>query len=119
MEKFIALEKARKIVQISFSYIKRLDKYDPLRNQASRSAISVVSNLAEGNERTGKDRNQLFKISKGSLSELKEQLLIMFYEKGFDHDLLDRIEELHKILYSLSRSQSQSQSQKTKTEAEK
>ena len=103
---FIALKKARLLVSDAFNYITKLDKFDPLRNQASRSAISIVSNIAEGNERRGKDRQQLFRIAKGSLAELNEQLLLVPVPET--HAIYNKINELHKILYSLSQSPSQS-----------
>ena len=43
---FDTLDLARTVVSNSFIRIMKLDKFDPLRNQAARSAISVVSDLA-------------------------------------------------------------------------
>lgn len=112
MTEFIALQKARSIVKRCFDDIRKLDKFDPLRNQASRSAVSVVSNLAEGNERQGKDRNHLFVIAKGSLAELNEQMILIITHNRqstfTDAKLFEDIQELHKIIYSLSRSPSPS-----------
>ena len=46
-----------------------------LRDQMRRAAISVCSNLAEGDARqTGKESVQFFFIAKGSLAELSAQL---------------------------------------------
>lgn len=48
-----------------------------LRDQIRRSAVSVPSNLAEGEERnTNKESIQFFYIAKGSLGELRTQLQI-------------------------------------------
>jgi four helix bundle protein len=48
-----------------------------LRDQIRRSAISVVSNLAEGDERdTDKESVRFFYIAKGSLAELRTQIEI-------------------------------------------
>lgn len=48
-----------------------------LRDQIRRAAISVPSNIAEGDERdTDKDGVRLFYIAKGSLAELRTQLEI-------------------------------------------
>jgi four helix bundle protein len=48
-----------------------------LRDQIRRAAISVPSNIAEGDERdTDKDSVRCFFIAKGSLAELRTQLEI-------------------------------------------
>ena len=49
------------------------------KDQIRRSAISVPSNIAEGDEReTDKDGVRFFFIAKGSLAELSTQLQIAF-----------------------------------------
>jgi len=54
-----------------------------LRDQMRRSAVSVPSNLAEGDERdTDKDSIRFFYIAKGSLAEVRTQLQIAF-EVGY------------------------------------
>jgi four helix bundle protein len=48
-----------------------------LRDQLRRAAVSVPSNIAEGDERdTDKDSVRFFYIAKGSLAELRTQLEI-------------------------------------------
>lgn len=48
-----------------------------LRDQIRRAAVSVPSNIAEGDERdTDKDGIRCFHIAKGSLAELRTQLEI-------------------------------------------
>lgn len=48
-----------------------------LVSQIRRSALSVVSNIAEGFSRRGeKDKRQFYYISLGSLTELQTQLLL-------------------------------------------
>jgi len=48
-----------------------------LRDQLRRAAVSVPSNIAEGDERdTDKDSIRCFYIAKGSLAELRTQLEI-------------------------------------------
>jgi four helix bundle protein len=48
-----------------------------LRDQIRRSAVSIASNLAEGDERnTDKEEIRFFHIAKGSLAELRTQVLI-------------------------------------------
>lgn len=54
-----------------------LSKDFGMRDQLCRSAVSIASNLAEGDERdTDKDAVRFFFIAKGSLAELRTQLLI-------------------------------------------
>ena len=54
-----------------------------LRDQARRSAVSIASNLAEGDERdTDKEAVRFFYIAKGSLAELRTQIGIA-YEIGY------------------------------------
>jgi four helix bundle protein len=54
-----------------------------LRDQIRRSAISIPSNIAEGNERgSDKESIRFFSIALGSLAELRTQLCIA-YEIGY------------------------------------
>jgi len=54
-----------------------LSKDFSLRDQIRRAAISVPSNIAEGDERdTDKDSVRFFYMAKGSLAELRTQLEI-------------------------------------------
>ena len=54
-----------------------------LRDQIRRSAVSIASNLAEGDERdTDKESVRFFFIAKGSLAELRTQAQIA-YEVGY------------------------------------
>ena len=55
----------------------------PLRDQIRRSAISIPSNVAEGDERgTNRDAVRFLFIAKGSLAELQTQLEIA-HEIGY------------------------------------
>jgi four helix bundle protein len=54
-----------------------------LRDQLRRSAVSIASNLEEGDERdTDKESVRYFFIAKGSVAELRTQLQIA-YETGY------------------------------------
>jgi four helix bundle protein len=54
-----------------------------LRDQVRRSAVSIASNLAEGDERdTDRESVRFFYIAKGSLAELRTQIEIA-YEIGY------------------------------------
>lgn len=69
------------IYRISNSEMKSVDF--GLRDQVRRSAVSVASNLAEGDERdTDKESVRYFFIAKGSVAELRTQLQIA-HESGY------------------------------------
>jgi len=74
--------------------------------QIRRAAVSVSSNIAEGQaRRTNKDFIQFLYIAKGGLAELDTQLTIsheLGYLKKNKYDmLLNRIDELQRMLFSL------------------
>jgi four helix bundle protein len=64
-----------------------------LRDQIRRSAVSVVSNIAEGDERNSdKEAVRFFYVAKGSLAELRTQLEIAFeiaYLEKQDYKIID------------------------------
>jgi len=74
--------------------------------QIRRAAVSVPSNIAEGQaRRTSKDFIQFLYISKGSLAELDTQLTLS-QELGFITDnspasLLENIDELQRMIFTL------------------
>ena len=80
-----------------------------LRDQIRRSAVSVASNLAEGDERgTDKESVRFFYIAKGSLAELRTQLQIAFETGSLDKTFYETVEAdcetLGKMIGSLIRS---------------
>jgi four helix bundle protein len=82
-----------------------------LCDQIRRAAVSIPSNVAEGDERgTNKDAIRFFYIAKGSLAELQTQLEIA-HEIGYiDRTALDAFNEdctqLAKMLGSLIKARS-------------
>jgi len=64
-----------------------------LRDQIRRSAVSVGSNLAEGDERdTDKESVRFFYIAKGSLAELRTQIEIAYaigYMEKHDYESIE------------------------------
>ena len=83
-----------------------------LRDQIRRSAVSVPSNLAEGDERdTNKEAIRFFYISKGSLAELRTQIQIAFeidYVKEEEFcDIDDECRVLGKMIGSLIKARKQ------------
>jgi four helix bundle protein len=80
-----------------------LSKDFSLRDQIRRSAVSIASNIAEGDERdTDKESVRFFFIAKGSLAELKTQIEIAFEIGYLPEDdyfqLEERSEELGKMI---------------------
>jgi len=64
----------------------KLSKDFGLRDQMRRSAVSVPSNIAEGDERdTDRESVRFFYVAKGSLAELRTQLQIA-HEIGYLDD---------------------------------
>ena len=95
IEDLLIWQEARVLVKGIFVLTnqERFSKEFALKDQIKRSAISVMSNIAEGFGRGGnKEFVQFLYIASGSLSELKTQLYI-----SFDFNLLSE-EDLNKFL---------------------
>ena len=76
------------------------------KEQITRSALSIPSNIAEGYERhSARSRIQFLKIAKGSCGELWTQLLIArevkFIEDTMCRQMEDEAKALSKMLYRL------------------
>ena len=74
-----------------------------MRDQIRRSAISIASNLAEGDERgTDKESIRFFYIAKGSLAELRTQVQIAheigYLERKLYETLENECNELGKMI---------------------
>ncbi len=82
------------------------------KDQIRRAAVSIPSNIAEGDERgSNKDAVRFFYIAKGSLAELQTQIEIAF-EIGYLSDkimkeLYDSSQTIGKMLGSLIKARSQ------------
>ena len=77
-----------------------------LKDQIRRSSISIPSNIAEGNGRESlKDYMRFLYIARGSLNELRTQLVIAYevnYIKKLEYDSVDReCEEISRMLSGL------------------
>ena len=65
-----------------------------LRDQMRRAAVSIPSNIAEGDERdTDKEAVRFFYIAKGSIAELNTQLIIAKEIGYVGSEAFSRIEE--------------------------
>lgn len=81
------------------------EKYELVR-QLRKSAISIPSNIAEGNSRrSAADYSQFIKIARGSAAELETQIIISKNLKFIDkekHDaLILKVIEISKMLNGL------------------
>jgi four helix bundle protein len=77
-----------------------------LTDQMRRSSASVTSNIAEGFGRQGyKEKIRFYYMAQGSLTELKNQILIakdIGYLKNDDlHNLVEKANNTHKLLQGL------------------
>ena len=81
------------------------------RDQIRRAAVSVPSNIAEGDERgSNKDAVRFFYIAKGSLAEIQTQLEIAYEIEYLENSTYDDLDEkctvIGKMLGSLIKAQS-------------
>lgn len=64
-----------------------------LRDQLRRAAVSIASNIAEGDERESDKKSiRFFYISKGSIAEVITQSIIAFEVGYFEKETLNEIE---------------------------
>ena len=80
-----------------------------LKDQMTRSAISIPSNLAEGAERKGpKEFANFISYSSGSCAELMTQIMIAKevyqLEENAANELIEECREISKMLYGLRKS---------------
>jgi four helix bundle protein len=95
--KLIAWQAAKKLTQEVYRLANRFppDEMYGLTSQMKRASISIMSNLAEGNQRTGpKDILQFFNIAFSSLTELDCQSEVAFDLGYIKHDQYQALVEL-------------------------
>jgi len=63
-----------------------------LRDQIRRTSVSIMSNIAEGFERSGtREFRQFLAISKGSVGELKSQFYLALDQKYVSREAFDHL----------------------------
>ena len=107
----IVWQKAMELVTEVYKLVKKLPKEElfALSDQIRRSAISIPSNIAEGQGRNStKEFNQFLAIAKGSKAELETQLLlcvkIKYLEDSEIETAINLIQEIGKMLNALQKS---------------
>ena len=79
-----------------------------LTSQMRRAAVSIPSNIAEGQRRSGKKEFKRFlEITDGSCAELETQSIVAMeigYLSDIDlDDILDKIHEIQRMVFSLKK----------------
>ena len=104
----ILWQKAMKLVKLTYLLIRKLPKEETyaLSDQMRRAAISIPSNIAEGNGRKSKTEYIRFlDISRGSLFELETQLnigvMLEFFNDNDVKEIFGLITEVNKMINSL------------------
>ncbi|MDQ3181439.1 MAG: four helix bundle protein [Acidobacteriota bacterium] len=97
----LAREVTKQIYEISSN-----DKFSrdfALVNQIRRASISILSNIAEGFERSGnKEFLQFLAIAKGSCGEVRAQLYVAFDQKYINEtkfkETMDKLLEINRLI---------------------
>jgi four helix bundle protein len=103
--KLVVWQKSYQLVKSVYKITKLLprDEQFSLTSQIRRCAISIPSNIAEGQQRNNaKEYRQFLGIARGSAAELYTQLLLVRDLYDLDTTLLiDEVVSIQKMLYSL------------------
>ncbi len=83
-------------------HLPRIERFG-LVSQIQRAAVSIPSNIAEGQQRNNRrEYRQFLGIAKGSAGELETQLLLAERIYGLEtKHLLSNVTEVQKMLYAL------------------
>lgn len=103
--KLIVWQKSFQLVKDIYLLTKTLpeDEKFGLVSQMRRCAMSIPSNIAEGQQRNNaKEYRQFLGVARGSAAELSTQLLLVqdLYSKDVTL-LLEEVESIQKMLYAL------------------
>ena len=107
-KKLIVWQKTRDLVKNIYLLTKSFPKEElyGLTSQIRRSAVSILSNIAEGAGRNSKkDFNRFLDIANGSAFELETQIILSFdldyITETEMNSILNQIEEIQKMIYGL------------------
>jgi len=93
LEEIEAWQKARELTRevYKISCQESFFKDFGLREQIRRASVSIMSNIAEGFERSGtKEFVQFLAIAKGSVGEVKSQLYVALDQNYIDTEIFNR-----------------------------
>lgn len=103
-----AWKKARMLLNEIYKYTKRLEFYKdkPFREQIRDAALSVMNNIAEGNDRAGnKEFSQFLSVARGSAGETRSMLYVALDQKYITEEefkfAYEKAKEISKMLNSL------------------
>ena len=105
----VVWQKSHEFVVKALKSCERMPKYDAVRKQLERSALSITSNIAEGFGRQQmKDKKHFYVIARGSAYEAQNQLIVAkdtgrITPEEF-HILADLSKNSVKLLHGLIRS---------------
>ena len=111
-------QKSRVLVRQIYELTRSFVRWDlPLADQMRRAAVSVPSNIAEGNGRSSpKDALHFFYIARGSLSELQTQTILAmdlgYISREHYKSTLSQIDETGRLLGGFIRHRKKSADQK-------
>lgn len=104
----IVWQKGHKLVLAIYLITKKFPREEifGLTSQMRRSAVSITSNIAEGFGRKGfKEKIQFYYLAQGSLTELRNQLILSRDVGYFDTKIFTNLEtslvEVHRLLQGL------------------
>src|SRR5213593_198720 len=93
-EDLVAWQKARELTMAVYrvTALGAFGKDFVLRDQVRRSAVSIMSNLAEGFERGGRSEfHQFLSVAKASCAELRSQLYVAFDVGHLSQAVFDKL----------------------------
>ena len=104
----IVWQKAHQFVLEIYRFTKKFPPTEiyGLTSQIRRSAVSIPANIAEGFRKKGRaDKTRFFNISEGSLEETRYYLILaQDLHYGDSSDLMQKLEEISKLLHAYSTS---------------
>ena len=114
-------QRGREVVKQIYS-VTRVEPFSrdfALCNQIRRSAVSIISNIAEGFERDGnKEFVQYLTVAKGSCGEVRSQLYVAYDQNYIDESMFEeisaRVTETSRLIAGLIRYLKQSEYRGTK-----
>lgn len=109
--KFVVLQKSHELVLMVYKLTSGFPKEEAfgLASQLRRAAVSIPSNIVEGRARNSvRDYKRYLLIARGSLEEVKYQLLLakdLYYiDKNIYEEALTLAREVGRLIYGLIRS---------------